>query len=124
MWPERSSDPVYVEQVRSSYLNLPLALSVSILNSILLGFVLAPVVPILTVLEWTGFVVGLSCVRAVVWYAHRRLDVGPDSQPRWSYLAVAGALLSGLLWGAGPLVFSPLDEAHLLLLALVLSARA
>ncbi len=78
MWPERSSDPVYVEQVRSSYLNLPLALSVSILNSILLGFVLAPVVPILTVLEWTGFVVGLSCVRAVVWYAHRRLDVGPD----------------------------------------------
>ena len=64
--------------------------------------------------------VGLSCIRAVLWYAHRRLDVGPDFNPRWSDLAAAGAFVSGMLWGAAPFVFAPLDEAHLLFLALVL----
>src|SRR4051812_17999272 len=120
MFPARSSDPVYAEQVRSSYLHLPLTLSVSILNSILLGFVLTSVVPILTIVVWIGCVVGLSCIRTVLWYAHRHRDVGPDFNSRWGDLAAAGALISGILWGAAPFVFAPLDEAHLLFLALVL----
>ena len=124
MWPARSSDPVYAEQVRSSYLHLPLTLSVSIVNSILLGFVLAPVVPVLTIVVWIGLVGGLSCIRAVLWYAHRHRDVGPDFNPRWGDLAAAGALISGILWGAAPFVFSPLDEAYLLFLALVSAACA
>ena len=66
--------------------------------------------------------VGLSCIRAVLWYAHRHLDVGPDFNPRWGDLAAAGAFVSGMLWGAAPFVFSPLDEAHLLFLGLVLSS--
>jgi hypothetical protein len=49
-----------------------------------------------------------------LWYAHRRLDVGPNFNPRWSDLAAAGAIVSGMLWGAAPFVFAPLDEPHLL----------
>ena len=36
-----SNDAVYSQQVRSSYSHLPLTLSVSVLNSILLGFALS-----------------------------------------------------------------------------------
>ena len=38
-----SNDAVYSQQVRSSYSHLPLTLSVSVFNSILLGFVLSAV---------------------------------------------------------------------------------
>jgi hypothetical protein len=59
-------------------------------------------------------------MRAALWYAHRHLDVGLDFNPSWGDLAAAGALISGILWGVAAFVFSPLDEAYLLFLALVL----
>jgi hypothetical protein len=55
-------DPVHAEQVRSSYAHLPLTLSISVLNSILLGFVLAPVASERGILIWIGLVIGLSAL--------------------------------------------------------------
>ena len=55
----------------------------------------------------------------VLWYTHARLDIGADSNSWWAHMAIVGALISGLLWGCGPFVFSPLDDAHLLFVALV-----
>ena len=117
----RSGNPVYAEQVRSSYAHLPLTLSVSVLNSILLGLVLTSVASELTILSWISLVFGLSIVRWALWYSHRYLDIGPDYNPWWTRLAVVGALLSGILWGLGPFIFFSLDESHLLFLALVIS---
>jgi len=52
-------DPVSVEEARSSYAQLPLTLSVSVLNSVLLGFVLAPVASEPKILIWISLVVGI-----------------------------------------------------------------
>ena len=114
-------DPVHAEQVRSSYAHLPLTLSVSVLNSALLGFVLATTASEFNVLIWIGLVAGLSILRLVLWDVHRRLDVGPDHDPLWTRLAFAGTVASGILWGSGMFVFSPLDVTHLLFLTLVVS---
>ena len=114
-------DPVYAEQVRSSYTHLPLTVSVSVLNSLLLGFVLASAVPVWTMLVWVGLVTGLSAVRLALWHAHTRRDIGPQQGPWWTHLAIAGSLASGILWGSSTILFLPLDEPNLLFLALVIS---
>ena len=120
MRPARSSDPVFAEQVRSSFAHLPLTLTVSVLNSILVGFVLTSVAAGSTILAWIGLVAGLSSLRLLLWYAHGRLDIGSTYSPWWTRIAVVGALGSGILWGSGPVVFFSLDESHLLFFSLVI----
>lgn len=118
---DRRSDPVHAAQIRSSFEHLPLTLSVSILNSVLLGFVLVSVVPPAIIGSWVGLVLGLSALRLGMWCAYRRRDTVRLIRSGWGTLATVGTLLSGLLWGCTPLLFAPLDEAHLLFLALVLA---
>jgi signal transduction histidine kinase/CheY-like chemotaxis protein len=117
----RQPGPVHVAQIRASLEHLPLTLTVSVVNSFLLGLVLAPVSPPPIVAIWIALVVLLSLLRLALWYAFRRIDPGTNS---WATLATIGALLSGVLWGCTPLLFAPLDEAHLLFLALVLAGMS
>jgi signal transduction histidine kinase/CheY-like chemotaxis protein len=114
-------DPVDTEQVRSSYAHLPLTLSVSVVNSVLLGFVMASAAAVSTILVWIGLVLSLSAIRMVLWHEHSRRDVGSELDPRWTRIATAGSLASGILWGCSTILFFPLDEMHLLFLALVIS---
>ena len=60
---QSTHDPVSVEEARSSYTQLPLTLSVSVLNSVLLGFVLTPVASGSRILIWISLIVGLSAFR-------------------------------------------------------------
>lgn len=117
----RGTDPVYAEQVRSSYAHLPLTLTVSVLNSVLLGFVLASGVSQARIVTWIGLVVGLSAIRFALLYAYSRLDVGPRHSRWWTRFAAIEAFVSGVLWGSGVFFFAPLDESQLLFLALVIS---
>ena len=121
MFRDTRRDPVNIEQVRSSYANLPLTLSISVVNSVLLGFVMASAAAPSTILVWISLVVSLSAVRMVLWHVHSRYDVGYDLDPRWARIATAGSLASGILWGCSTILFFPLDEMHLLFLALVIS---
>ena len=114
-------DPVSVEEARSSYAQLPLTLSVSVLNSVLLGFVLAPVASESKILIWISLVVVLSAIRTALWYAQSHLEVVAWDSPWWTRLGVSGVLASGILWGSVTFIFSPLDESHLLFVALVVS---
>jgi hypothetical protein len=114
-------DVVRAEQVRSTYAHLPLTLSVTVLNSVLIGFVLAPVVSGSKVLAWVYLVIGLSALRVILWYVHRRRDVGHVQNPWWAHLAIAGTFASGILWGCLTFVFTPVDDPHQLFVALVIS---
>lgn len=114
----RQPSAVYDAQIRSSFGHLPLTLVVSVLNSLLLGLVLASAVSMTILVSWVALVVLLSSLRFGLWYAHRRIDLGIAT---WATLATLGALLSGFLWGCTPLLFAPLDEAHLVFLAFVLA---
>ena len=71
----RLSDAVYAEQVRTTYAHLPLTLSVSVLNSVLVGFVLVSIVSDSRILIWIGLVVGLSALRIASWQMYMRLDI-------------------------------------------------
>jgi signal transduction histidine kinase len=121
---DRQAEAVRAAQLRSSFGHLPLTLTASVINSLLLGFVEAPVVPPAIVASWIGLVMGLSALRAGLWYAHRRMDAAVPLKLGWATLATVGTLLSGVLWGSTPLLFAPLDEAHLLFLAFILAGMS
>jgi signal transduction histidine kinase len=112
---------VLAAQIRSSFQHLPLTLSVSVLNSVLLGLVLVSVVSPPIIASWVGLIAALSALRAGMWYAYRRRSPHRLIRSGWATFTTMGALLSGLLWGCTPLLFAPLDETHLLFLALVLA---
>src|SRR4051812_38989053 len=115
------SNALYAQQVRSTYAHLPLTLSISMLNSVLVAFVLLSAASEYKILIWVGLVAGLSVLRFALWHAYRRHDVGLSRKPWAVYLSTAGALASGILWGASAFLFSPLDESHLLFLALIIA---
>ena len=62
------SNAVYAQQVRSALAHLPVTLSVSVLNSALVGFVLFPAVSAYRICVWIGLVAVLSATspRSVV----------------------------------------------------------
>ena len=117
-----SDDAVYSQQVRSSYSHLPLTLSVSVLNSILLGFVLSAVASMSIILIWIGIMVAQCAVRVLLWSVCRRAETRVSQICPWSApIQAAGSLFSGILWGSVPFLFAPLDEPHLLFVALVIA---
>jgi signal transduction histidine kinase/ActR/RegA family two-component response regulator len=117
---ESYRDVLETEQIRSTYANLPVTLSVSVLNSVLLGFVLTPIVPQTKIFVWIGLVIGLSALRLASLYFYRNRGREDARSRRWGRLATAGALASGAIWGCGVLLFSPLDDPHRLFVALVI----
>ena len=121
---DRQAEAVRAAQVRSSFEHQPLTLTASVINSLLLGFVEASVVPATIIVCWIAAVMFLSAVRVGVCYAYRWRDTEAPQKVRWAVLATLGTLLSGILWGCTPLLFAPLDEAHLLFLALILAGMS
>jgi len=112
---------LYAAQIRSSIEHVPLAVTVSIANGLLVGFVMASVISPAIVSAWIGLLLGVSAFRAAVFYAHRRNDIGAHRPHVLAALATSGTALAGMSWGCTPLLFSHLDEAHLLFLALVIA---
>jgi signal transduction histidine kinase/CheY-like chemotaxis protein len=117
----RLSDAVYAEQVRTTYAHLPLTLSVSVLNSVLVGFILVSIISDSRILIWIGLVVGLSALRIASWRMYMRLDIESRRGPCWTHFLTAGAFSSGILWGCGIFLFLPLDDSHVLFLALIIA---
>src|SRR5689334_19139456 len=107
------------QQVRSSFAHLPLTVSISALNSALLGAVFFDVVARQIIFVWVGIQLSISLARLTLWYVHYRLNSASDGDWRWRYLATLGAFLSGLAWGYAPLL-APFTESQLLLVTLVI----
>ena len=118
-----SNQPVtlYAAQIRSSIEHLPLAVTVSVANGLLVGFVMAPVVSTTLVVAWIAMLLVLSAYRMAVFYTYCQTNIDPQRQHVLAVLATSGTILAGLSWGCAPLLFTHLDEAHLLFLAFVIA---
>ena len=115
------SGAVHAEQVRTTYAHLPLTLSVSVLNSVLVAFVLVSVVADFRILIWIGLIVGLSALRFAARQAYMRLNIPSWHRRYWTHFLTAGAFASGILWGCATFLFAPLNNSHVLFLALVIA---
>ena len=112
---------LYAQQVRSTFVHLPLTLSVSVLNSALVGFVLFSATSAARMIVWFGLLAGLSALRFFLWYAFRHPEVELNHKQWRTHLHTGGTLASGVLWGSSVLLFSPLSDPQLLFLTLVIA---
>ena len=106
-----AASAVYAEQVRSLFRQIPIALSVNIVNSALVAIVLTPLATRPYLLPWFASVTLVAIGRGILWLRYRRAPVQPENTRRWSRLATCGSLLSGLCWGIGGVILFPVLPA-------------
>src|SRR4051812_47025407 len=107
------------ERLYSVFQQLPLTVSVTVLNAGLTAAVLAPVTNHAALLIWLGLHVTVAILRLVL----RRDFLGerPNGPAVrwWTAVSVIGALVTGALWGFGLATMFPAAETTQLFLAFV-----
>jgi signal transduction histidine kinase/CheY-like chemotaxis protein len=102
---------VQAEQVRSLFRQMPIALSVNLVNAALVAIVLTPLATRSLVAPWFASVALVTIGRGILWLSYRRSPAQPDRAGRWSGLATLGSLLAGLTWGIGGFILFPVLPA-------------
>jgi signal transduction histidine kinase/ActR/RegA family two-component response regulator len=98
---------VYAEQVRSLFKQIPIALSVNLVNAALVAIVLTPLATRPLPLPWFVSVVLVTIARGILWLRYRQEPAHPENTRRWSWMATGGSLLGGLCWGIGGIILFP-----------------
>jgi signal transduction histidine kinase len=110
---------IETERLRFVFQQLPLTLSVTLLNAALTAYVLAPVTSHRALSVWLALIAGLAAVRfALRPVFFRRRPEGSGSRI-WSAVSVVGACLAGSLWGGGLALMFPANETTQLFLSFV-----
>lgn len=110
-------EKLIAEQLRASYEHLPVTLAVTIVNGLLLAYVIQDTTtPSQTIIIWLGLVFAQAIGRLLLWYSYP----GATARPIWANLHVCGTLMSGILWGSLPFIVT-LDETHMLFVALIIA---
>jgi signal transduction histidine kinase len=115
-----SSDPLTTERLRSTYLQLPLTLSVNLLNYMVCGFVLMATEEPARIVPWCVTAAVLTLIRFWAWRRYRQ-DSRVLSEATWTRLAVGGAALSGSLWGGIAYSLFPSAIQYQLFLSVVIA---
>jgi signal transduction histidine kinase len=117
------SDPdatlIETERLRFVFQQLPLTLTVTLLNAALTAYVLSPVTSHEALSVWLALIGALSSIRfALRPIFFRRRPEGTESRV-WAAVSVAGAFLAGSLWGGGLALMFPTNETTQLFLSFV-----
>nr|WP_294554274.1 ATP-binding protein [uncultured Rhodopila sp.] len=111
---------IETERLRFVFQQLPLTLSVTLLNAALTAFVLAPVTSHAALSVWLALIATLVAVRfALRPVFFRRRPEGTESR-FWAAVSVLGAFLAGSLWGGGLALMFPANETTQLFLSFVI----
>jgi signal transduction histidine kinase len=111
---------IETERLRFVFQQLPLTLSVTLLNAALTAFVLAPVTSHAALSVWLALIAILVGVRlALRPVFFRRRPEGSESR-LWAAVSILGALLAGSLWGGGLALMFPVNETTQLFLSFVI----
>ena len=109
---------ILAESVRSQYRGLRTSCINSLVMASLLMAILFRAVPVAVALGWLTVMYLQVLAHYLLLRAYEKANPAPEDAPRWGRYAIAGAAVSGLIWGAGGLLlFAPgLLEYQLLLL--------
>ena len=116
---ESTVQGVDLERLRLVYGNFTFMLSGAVLAAAVLVALLYEVTSRTVLVGWLGLVVAISLVRHLESRTFAR-DPGARTPREWMRRLDAATLVSGMVWGAGALLFLPLgDVAHQMLTVLV-----
>jgi signal transduction histidine kinase len=110
---------LYAAQVRLLYSQGPIALVATVLNSTIVVLVLQTVLPSSRLLTWLALIWATAAVRFVL---AQRYTKGFECRHavRLGRVAIAGVLISGVLWGSAAVFLFPEEPALQIFLAFVL----
>ena len=119
--PEAVAQLLRAEQVRMVYDHLPVSQLVMVLNALVFAAVQSLVIDEHVLIGWFSAVCVVALARIVNWVAFLRVELVPAQIARWRAYIVAGAAVSGLVWGAAAfLLFPPMNAAHQVFVAFML----
>ena len=105
--PDEVRQGIHAAQVSAVFRQMPIALAVNAVISIITFMVLQQLIGLARPLAWVCAVLLVTSGRWVLWLRYRRLRSGISAVARWSRLAAGGSLLAGLCWGLGGLILFP-----------------
>ncbi len=109
------------EQVRLVHDDLPVSQLVMVLNALVFAAVQSLVIDSSIVIGWFSAVCIVVLARIAGWAAYQRVGPDPAQASRWRAAVVAGAGVSGLVWGSAAfLLYPPMNEAHQVFVAFML----
>jgi diguanylate cyclase (GGDEF)-like protein/PAS domain S-box-containing protein len=116
--PGRHASDIQAEQLRLLFEQLPPALMASTVLGLLVVFVLWNFVPPAWLLSWLAALLAVSAGRVALMRSYFRARPAVIEAARWSRWFIAGAMLSGLVWGVAG-IFPLAPEALLQLMFVV-----
>jgi two-component system cell cycle sensor histidine kinase/response regulator CckA len=109
------------EKTRQIYSHLPAVFFASIVNAIILSYILWNEVPHQKLNAWLAAVLAVTLLRQLSFQAYNKSENKEAAPHRWISRYLAGLFLSGLLWGsAGILIFPEPSVSHQIFIAFVL----
>ncbi|MGQ0750957.1 MAG: hybrid sensor histidine kinase/response regulator [Betaproteobacteria bacterium] len=102
-----------IEQVRLLYANLPVSLSVSLINGVVLALVQAMAIELRQVVSWLVCLVLVTLGRGILGIRFANSPVSAGNVARWRTWFVAGVVAAALVWGAAAFVLYPPDSLAL-----------
>src|SRR5271168_4746638 len=101
------NNEIYTSQIDTLYRQIPIVLTVNVLNSSLVAVVLTRYMGQALWLILLALTLFLTVVRIIGWKIYWSRAATVRSTPRWAIIATIGSGLSGLLWGAGSALLLP-----------------
>jgi signal transduction histidine kinase len=108
-------------QIGVVFRQLPITLTVTVVNSLVVGAVVAPSVDNTWLLAWIGALALQATVRFWVWSRFRHAPIATCAARRWRMASIGGALASGLLWGGFSILLMPWNEPYPVFTAFVIA---
>ena len=112
-----------IRRVSMLYARFPSGAVSALIGTLLCFVVLFDSVQLDLIKAWTVYMVSVLAARSWIWYMFGNAELGGQSVRRWEWMFAAGALLTGLGWGA---LFGPMHppathpEARIMIVLLVI----
>ena len=103
--------PIYAAKIRSQYQQIPMILTVDIVNAGLVAVVIVGRIDNLRPAAFFGSILALALVRVAIWALHRSRP-SMTSDRGWAIAATVCSGLSGALWGLGSALLLPQSLAE------------
>ncbi len=112
---------VYAEQVNQLYSIESVGLIATVVNSSILIFIQWPMVSHLILTAWFLSVLTITLLRYLILHKYQTASVSPVQSSKWAKLFIAGAAVSGTLWGLTGIFMFPINSiTHQVFLGLIL----
>ena len=122
----RLSGDAEVRRIEMLFEYVPVSVIAALIGIFLCCIVLFGIINLEILKAWAAYMLSVAAGRIWIWHMFRKLDARTELPRRWEWMFAAGAILSGLGWGAlfGPLYPPPLypDAQMFMLLSVVVIA--